>query len=460
MNEKGSTNFEYRKYKAKGKFWTPRNASILIVALCCIVLVTVLLLVSINIRPGLENAVVSSRLDTPTAISLEAKPVFAVKTESVADSAVKTESLDDYAAKTLTKSASASNTLTKPVATNPRDLDKIVSKTVSESESETEPEPEHSDSEAEIEPESKNASAINGKIIGVADNKLYISDEKLKFKVWKIMDNSTELSCIFHPTYSFDGKFIAFLNCIDKIFSLFIMKEDGTDIKLLASNVNLPASIAFTHNDDCILYKNVTDNLLRMINIKSSEKTILTITIIDNLQSTYNYNPQYLCQSSPNFSSDGNFLLCVGFDFKFERGIQVIDAKSGVFLCTLVKLSYSSCCSFSISPDCKYVAYTLGSEIHIINLLLKLENESKANDIIIFSCENKNDLLSYLTWSPDGKGLLYKHYCTSTQKAAVFYTYPLNMEEPFSSKPLKIDTGINDNTISTLSWQVVRNEKI
>lgn len=128
----------------------------------------------------------------------------------------------------------------------------------------------------------------NGKIIFLED--LAASDSSKYRELYTLSSNGNDLNKfsieqpkedpdlnfigIAFPTFSFDGKKIAFLNCTVKGCSLFIMNSEGKNVKILSSQVDYFYGFSFNHDGKKILFRykyTIDESYDYLINIETGE---------------------------------------------------------------------------------------------------------------------------------------------------------------------------------------------
>ena len=270
-------------------------------------------------------------------------------------------------------------------------------------------------------------------------------------KKLEIEPPETEPSLIFSnislPTFSFDGKMIAFLRQNeDKLkCSLFIMNSDGGKAKRLASSVDREFGIAFTPDNQNIIYQN-DDSKVYSVNIE----TRVTSLYNDHIYAVY-----------PKFTADGKFLL-VESEGGWYSNIEFRNAVDGKIDYSLVVIANQNS-HFSISPDSKFIACTTTSQcvtddsyefnleqICIMNLQ-DIDPHEKTKKII-FTGKNKSNHLEYVNWSPDGKYLLVRIRDFNAKEC---YLALINLKDPeYTVNRILKENGESIDGVE-LSWQSI-----
>lgn len=252
-------------------------------------------------------------------------------------------------------------------------------------------------------------------------------------------DPSLKFSDICFPTYSFSGEMIAFLKRNDEFSSsLYIMKSDGSEVKILATNVDGGLGFAFSHDDKRIIFRDFRFfgmSELYSVDIEASE-----ISIFDSK-----------CYKDPKFTSDGKYLICKAAPIvkKGPWKLELFHAKTGKYISDIETSGLYQASVFSISFDCKYIVYTacLSSQRQIIIMDFNGRNKK-----INFS--SNHHLLDYITWSPDGKSLLIHVLDEETNDN---YFSIINLGDVIDGNLNYIPTVMlnkNEKSVS-LSWQPI-----
>lgn len=209
------------------------------------------------------------------------------------------------------------------------------------------------------------------------------------------------------PTYSKDGKLIAFKNTTKAGESLlYVMNSDGTGVK----NLDLIREKNFTNfqfssNGRFIYFQKSLDN----DNSQDKSLKIEKVSVEGNNSMVFEISHQLGLLANPKYTPDDKYILCVNLTNDETDGKSLVvlntDVKSGVYSHTLPCDNLVSTDSFVISPDGQFVAYI--SFCHSTSMfyisLLNFDGTTRKTEKL-YSC--KDEILS-LSFSPDAKFILF-----------------------------------------------------
>lgn len=238
------------------------------------------------------------------------------------------------------------------------------------------------------------------------------------------------------PTYSKDGKLIAFKNTTKAGESLlYVMNSDGTGVKNLdlGRGINL-TNFHFSPNGRFIYFQKSLDN----DNSQDKSLKIEMVSVEGRNSMMFEISHQLGLLANPKYTPDNKYILCVNLTNDETDGKSLVvmntDEKYGFYSHTLSCDNLVSTDSFVISPDGQFVAYIGFCHSTSMFYISLLNFDGTARETgKLYSCVD--EILS-LSFSPDAKFILFTQVNGGNLRETKTSIYRIGLEEEMATELL------------------------